>query len=101
MIVDIDVATLRPMADPLEGFEKTTFTHGGKTRDVYKKGTGPAVIVIAEMPGITPKVIEFARQVEALGCTVALPHLFGTPGRDPLESGAGLCTWRRPPRVAR
>jgi len=69
------------MADPLEGFEKTTFTHGGKTRDVYKKGTGPAVIVIAEMPGMTPGVLEFANRVVDIGCTAVLPHLFGEPGR--------------------
>src|SRR5215831_8588170 len=72
----------------LDGFETTEFTFEGKTRDVFRAGSGPAVIVLAEMPGITPKVIEFARRVEALGCTVALPHLFGTPGRDPLENGA-------------
>jgi dienelactone hydrolase len=76
------------MADEvLEGFDRTQFTFEGKTRDVFRAGTGPAVIVIAEMPGITPKVIEFARRVEALGCTVALPHLFGTPGRDALSEG--------------
>ncbi|HEX2381604.1 MAG TPA: dienelactone hydrolase family protein [Acidimicrobiales bacterium] len=74
--------------DVLAGFDKTQFTFDGKTRDVFRAGTGPAVIVIAEMPGITPKVVEFARRVEAVGCTVALPHLFGTPGRDPLEHGA-------------
>jgi dienelactone hydrolase len=74
-------------ADVLESFTKTQFTFDGKTRDVYRAGIGPAVIVIAEMPGITPKVVEFAERVHALGCTVALPHLFGTPGRDPLEHG--------------
>ena len=73
--------------DALSGFETTTFTFDGKTRDVFRSGSGPAVIVIAEIPGITPKVIEFARRVEALGCTVALPHLFGEPGRDPYKGG--------------
>ena len=71
----------------LADFAKTTFTFDGKTRDVYRSGRGPAVVVIAEMPGITPKVIEFAKRVEALGCTVALPHLFGDPGRDPYARG--------------
>ena len=47
--------------DVLAGFDKTTFTFGGKTRDVYRMGSGPAVIVNAEMPGITPKVIEWLR----------------------------------------
>ncbi|HYF47195.1 MAG TPA: dienelactone hydrolase family protein, partial [Acidimicrobiales bacterium] len=44
-------------------------------------GSGPGVIVIAEMPGITPEVIRFARRVVDLGCSVALPHLFGEPGK--------------------
>ena len=35
------------------------------------------------MPGITPKVLDFARRVAAIGCTAVLPHLFGEPGRDP------------------
>ncbi|CAN5493322.1 dienelactone hydrolase family protein [soil metagenome] len=65
----------------LSDFEHTTFSHDGKERDVFRLGSGPAVIVIAEMPGITPKVIEFARKVSAIGCTVVLPHLFGEPGR--------------------
>ena len=47
-------------AAALADFETDTFTHDGKTRDVYRQGTGPAVIVIAEMPGITPKVAAFA-----------------------------------------
>ncbi|ANE78657.1 dienelactone hydrolase [Mycobacterium adipatum] len=72
--------------DDLADFEQTEFTHDGKTRAVYRKGSGPAVIVIAEMPGITPKVLAFARQVAEIGCTAVLPHLFGTPGRDPNAS---------------
>lgn len=66
----------------LSSYERTTFTHHGKTRDVFRKGTGPAVIVMAEMPGITPKVLEFADRVVAIGCTAVLPHLFGRPGYD-------------------
>lgn len=71
----------------LDGFERTTFAHDGKTRTVYRAGSGPGVVVIAEMPGITPEVIRFARRVVDLGCSVALPHLFGVPGRDPFRSG--------------
>jgi dienelactone hydrolase len=72
---------LSTTAPALEGFTKTTFTHDGKTRDVYRTGSGPAVIVIAEMPGITPKVAEFGQKVADLGCTAVLPHLFGVPGK--------------------
>ncbi|MEY2472423.1 MAG: hypothetical protein QOK28_1752 [Actinomycetota bacterium] len=74
--------------DALSDFERTTFTHDGKTRDVFRKGTGPAVIVMAEIPGITPKVADFARKVADIGCTAVMPHLFGEPGKDPLEAGA-------------
>jgi dienelactone hydrolase len=45
------------------------------------------VVVIAEMPGITPRVVDVADRVAAMGCTAVLPHLFGTPGRDPLAGG--------------
>ena len=61
----------------LATYEHTTFTHDGATRDIFRKGSGPAVIVMAEMPGITPKVLEFADRVVAIGCTAVLPHLFG------------------------
>jgi dienelactone hydrolase len=70
-------------ASVLDDFTSRPFTHGGTTRTVFELGEGPAVIIIAEMPGITPRVIEFARRVAAIGCTAVLPHLFGTPGRSP------------------
>ena len=69
------------MADVLDGFESTTFEFDGTTRDVLRRGSGPAVIVIAEMPGITPGVLAFARRVVDVGCTAVLPSLFGTPGK--------------------
>jgi dienelactone hydrolase len=68
-------------APDLPGYDRDSFTHDGKQRAVYRAGSGPAVIVIAEMPGITPKVAEFGRKVAAIGCTAVLPHLFGEPGR--------------------
>jgi dienelactone hydrolase len=66
----------------LEGFEMTPFTSSnGRTRHVYRRGSGPAVIIIHEMPGITPHVAQFARRVADHGMTVVLPDLLGTPGR--------------------
>lgn len=64
----------------LGDYSDETFTHDGKTRKVFRRGEGPAVVVIAEMPGITPKVLEFADRVVDLGCTAVLPSLFGSPG---------------------
>ncbi|MDQ1395760.1 MAG: hypothetical protein QOG64_1019, partial [Acidimicrobiaceae bacterium] len=69
--------------DPLDDFERTTFTSDGKERAVFRKGTGPAVIVISEIPGITPAVAGFARRVVDLGLTAVMPHLFGVPGKEP------------------
>ena len=71
------------MPDALVDFTVTAFTHAGTTRTVYRSGEGPAVIVMAEIPGITPAVADFARRVRDLGCTVVLPVLFGEPGADP------------------
>lgn len=65
----------------IDGFESTTFAHAGTTRTVYRRGTGPGVVVMHEIPGITPPVAAFARRVADAGFTVALPHLFGTPNQ--------------------
>jgi dienelactone hydrolase len=66
----------------LEGFEMKPFTSSrGKKRDVYRRGQGPAVIIIHEVPGITPDVATFARRVADHGMTVVLPDLLGTPGK--------------------
>ena len=74
------------MSDVLAGFERRSSTHDGKTRDVFWAGSGPAVIVMAEMPGITPGVLQFARRVVDIGCTAVVPHLFGVPGK-PMSAG--------------
>jgi dienelactone hydrolase len=66
----------------LEGFEMQPFTSStGNKRNVYRMGAGPAVIVIHEIPGITPLVAAFARRVSDRGMTAVLPDLLGTPGR--------------------
>ena len=73
----------------LEDFTKESFEADGKRRDVFRIGTGPAVIVISEIPGITPLVAQFGRRVAAAGCTAVLPVLFGDPGR-PASAGYAL-----------
>lgn len=66
-----------------EGFERTVFSAGGTEREVLRAGTGPAVVVMAEMPGVTPRVLDFARHVVDRGLSVWLPVLFGETGRPP------------------
>jgi dienelactone hydrolase len=67
--------------DSLEDFSEMLFTHDGATKTVYRLGKGPAVIVMHEVPGITPEVARFARIVADSGFTVFAPSLFGTPGK--------------------
>src|SRR5687767_15178257 len=62
------------------GFERYDATYEGKTREVYRAGSGPAVIVMHEIPNLHPGVIEFGRRVVEAGFTVYMPSLFGTPG---------------------
>ena len=65
----------------LEGFEATDFTYDGVTRPVFRGGSGPGVVVVHEIPGITPLVADFGRRLVAAGFTVAMPSLAGDPGR--------------------
>jgi dienelactone hydrolase len=67
----------------LKGFERRDFTHDGRARPVWWGGAGPGVVVIHEIPGITPRVAEFAERLVDAGMSVALPELVGTPGRPP------------------
>jgi dienelactone hydrolase len=69
-------------SNALDDFARDRFTSSTRTsHDVYRIGSGPAVIVIHEVPGITPLVAAFARKVASRGMTAVLPDLFGTPGR--------------------
>jgi dienelactone hydrolase len=75
--------------DVLAGWERSEFTAAGFTREVYRKGSGPGVVIVHEIPGITPNVARFAREVVAAGFTVVMPSLLGTPGRA-ISNGYGL-----------
>jgi len=70
------------MAIKLDGFDLTDVTYEGETRHMYRAGSGPGVVVIHEIPGITPPVAEFGRTLVAAGFTVFMPSLFGTPGKE-------------------
>lgn len=70
------------MTMTLSGWAKGSFTAATLTRDTYRKGEGPVVVVVHEIPGITPAVERFANDVVASGFTVVMPDLVGTPGRE-------------------
>jgi len=73
----------------LRDYTEFDFDDGRWTRKVFRRGQGPAVIVIHEMPGLHPLVIRFADRVAAAGMTVFCPSLFGEPGR-PVSTGYAL-----------
>ncbi len=67
--------------DVLDGWERASFSAAGFRHDTYRRGSGPGVIVIHEIPGITPTVVDFANDVVERGFTVVMPDLVGTPGK--------------------
>jgi dienelactone hydrolase len=69
-----------PSSD-LTGWQKAPFSGGGLTYDCYEKGAGPGVVVIPEIPGITPNLLGFADHLVDEGFTVVIPSPFGEPGR--------------------
>ena len=71
------------VSDPLEDFSHRAITIDGVTKLVHVAGAGPAVIVMAEMPGISPQVARFSRWVRDAGFTVYMPSLFGRDGGIP------------------
>ena len=73
--------------DTFEGFTESTFSHGGIRHKVFRAGTGPAVILIHEVPGIHPGVLDLGRRLIGRGFTVYLPSMFGRPGG---KAGEGI-----------
>ncbi|MCW1960143.1 MAG: dienelactone hydrolase family protein [Mycobacterium sp.] len=76
-----------PEAD-LSGWVREPFTAEGFTYDVYRKGEGPGVVLIPEIPGAHPGVLALGNYLVDNGFTVAIPSLFGTPGAP--ARGLGL-----------
>ena len=80
--------------DRLDDFTHRTITLDGVAKVVHVAGSGPAVIVMTEMPGISPHVARFARWVRDAGLTVYMPSLFGRDGAVP-DAQAGAAVFRR------
>jgi dienelactone hydrolase len=70
---------MTPMS-ALDSWTKGSHTADGTSYPTYRKGTGPGVIIVHEIPGLTQEVVSFAEEVVAAGHTVVLPHLFGKTG---------------------
>ncbi|HEV7851103.1 MAG TPA: dienelactone hydrolase family protein [Mycobacterium sp.] len=85
---DPNVAGLAAPEADLTGWTAAPFTAAGYTHDVYRKGEGPGVVLIPEMPGLTPNVLALGNHLVDNGFTVASPSLYGTPGAAALRPGA-------------
>lgn len=79
----------------LPGFERFDFEADGVSKVVYRAGTGPAVVLIHELPGMVPECVELGRKIAAEGYCVYMPLLFGEPmknyGAKPL---LWPCVWK-------
>jgi dienelactone hydrolase len=82
-----------PEAD-LTGWTASPFTAEGITHDVYRRGEGPGVVLIPEIPGIHPGVLALGNYLVDNGFSVASPSLFGEPGR-PVSAGYLVPTMAR------
>ena len=65
------------------GWSRSKFSSDGVTHETFRKGNGPVVIIVHEIPGITPSVEKFANEVVDAGFTVVMPLLVGTTDKAP------------------
>ncbi|MEO6699643.1 MAG: dienelactone hydrolase family protein [Paraperlucidibaca sp.] len=67
------------MSHQIAGFRTERMHFQGISKEVFCRGEGPAVIILSEIPGITPQVAKFAERVADAGFRVFMPQLFGEP----------------------
>ena len=80
--------------DPLDDFTPRRVDIDGLSKIVHVAGSGPAVIVMPETPGISPHLARFARWVRDAGFTVWMPSLFGRDGALP-DAEEAIATFKR------
>jgi dienelactone hydrolase len=92
---------------PISAYAKDRFTgpvgaHEA-TFDVYRRGAGPAIVLMQEMPGIGQEVLALCDRLVDAGFEVRLPHWFGPIGRTDLAGNFGrvLCMRREFDMLAR
>lgn len=79
----------------LPGFERFDLTAGGVSKPVYRAGSGPAVVLIHELPGMVPECVELGRKLAAEGYTVYMPLLFGEPMQNyGVKPVLWACVWK-------
>jgi len=73
----------------IEGFSESWFEHDNVRKPVYRRGNGPGVLLMHELPGLTPEVVRLANWIADAGFTVFVPCLFGGAG-DTFNQGKSL-----------
>ncbi|MFJ8310985.1 MULTISPECIES: dienelactone hydrolase family protein [unclassified Streptomyces] len=73
--------------DAITDFSRRVVDVEGVVKTVYAAGSGPGVVLMPEMPGISPDVLRLARWVREAGFTVYVPSLFGIDGAYPTVEG--------------
>jgi dienelactone hydrolase len=68
----------------IKGFSEETFTTEYDSLILYGKGDGPGVILLHELPGLTPETVELAEWIAGHGFHVVMPLLFGRPLQHPV-----------------
>jgi dienelactone hydrolase len=68
----------------IKGFFEETFTADNRSITLFRKGDGPAVILLHELPGLTHDTVEFAEWIADRGFHVVMPLLFGRPLQHPV-----------------
>src|SRR5688572_28873834 len=61
----------------IPGDERFNFQSDGGSKPVFCRGSGPGVVIIHELPGLTPETVALAERVRERGYTVFLPLLVG------------------------
>lgn len=83
------------MSETPTGYAEFEFSHDGKSRRVFRRGEGPGVLIMHELPGMTRQCLEFGNRVAGRGFTVYLPLMFGQPGEQAsLRNLLTLCVSR-------
>jgi dienelactone hydrolase len=85
-------------ADALTGWTSAPFSAAGLTYEVFTRepasGPGPGVVLMPEIPGMTPAVMGLGNHLVREGFTVVVPSLFGEPGRA-MSAGYALSTFAK------
>jgi len=63
--------------EALAAYRCTPFTVNDSVHNLYCRGSGPAVVVLHELPGLDYGAVALADRLIGTGYTVYLPHLFG------------------------